>query len=507
MLEPTSLSQDQKPLNYSIEGTVLEVELASPILPHTSSTFDMVFKGQVPIQVRRSGRDNKEGIDYSMAQWYPKISEYDEQGWHPNPYVAREFYGVWGNFDVSITIDADYVVAASGILQNPDKIGYGYEKPGTKVKRKKNKITYHFIAENVHDFMWAADPDYVHKTVQVLNGPKMHYFYVEDTITVKTWPQLMEDSPKFVTYMNQHFGEYAYSDFYVIQGGDGGMEYPMSTLINGKGSVNGLIGVTIHEMFHSWYQGALATNESLYPWMDEGFTSYASALTQQYLRGTENPLARRFKGYSNLVESGQQEPLTTHSDHYATNGAYSVAAYSMGALVPYQLAYIMGQDMFHHAFRDYYYTWRFHHPKPDDFAGIMEKHSGMVLDWFFLDWIGTTKHLDYAIDNVAEQNGKVVVQLVNKDQRPMPVEVLVSFKDGSEEIYYIPLRMMRGDKIFTNATKTTKLPDWPWTNPSYNITIDASLSEISKIVLDPNKGMVDIDYSNNTWTNQIPNNE
>ena len=134
--------------------------------------------------------------------------------------------------------------------------------------------------------------------------------------------------------------------------------------------------------------------------MDEGFTSYASALTQQYLRGTENPLARRFKSYFYLVESGVQEPLTTHSDHYATNGAYSVAAYSMGSLVPYQLAYIMGQDKFHKAFRDYYKTWRFHHPEPNDFARVMEKHSGMVLDWFFLDWIGTTKHLDYAIEDV-----------------------------------------------------------------------------------------------------------
>jgi hypothetical protein len=504
VLEPTSLFQDQKPVKYVIEGTILVVELASPILPNAITTLDMEFKGQVPIQIRRSGRDNKEGIDYSMAQWYPKLSEYDEQGWHPNPYIGREFYGVWGNFDVSITIDADYVVAASGILQNPNQIGYGYEEPGTKVKRKKNKITYHFIAENVHDFMWAADTEYVHKTVQVPNGPKMHYFYVEDTITSVTWSQLMEISPKFVTYMNQQFGEYAYSDFYVIQGGDGGMEYPMSTLINGKKSV---IGVTIHEMFHSWYQGVLANNELLYPWMDEGFTSYATALTQEYIRSSENPLERRFRGYSYLVVSDIQEPLTTHSDHYETNTAYSLAAYSMGSLVPYQLAYIMGKKNFHKAFRDYYYTWRFHHPKPDDFARIMEKHANMVLDWFFIDWIGTTKHLDYAIENVSEADDQVKVTLVNKNQRPMPVEVLVSFKDGHKERYYIPLRIMRGNKTFTDEIKTTQLADWPWTNSNYTIILNDSLNELSKVELDPDKGMVDIDYSNNTWTNQIPNNE
>jgi Peptidase family M1 domain len=507
ILEPTSLTQDQKPLEFSIVGTILEVELAAPILPHSSSTLDMVFNGQVSLQIRRTGRDNKEGIDYSMSQWYPKLSEYDEQGWHPNPYIAREFHGVWGNFDVSITIDPSYVVAASGILQNPNEIGYGYEEPGTQVKRDKNAITYHFVAENVHDFMWAADPDYVHKTVQVPNGPKMHYFYVEDNKTKETWPQLMDISPQMVTYMNQKFGSYAYPEFFVIQGGDGGMEYPMSTLITGKGSLNGLIGVTIHEMFHSWYQGVLATNESLYPWMDEGFTTYATLLTTQYLRGSKNPLKRRFNSYIKLVKSGIQEPLTTHSDHYATNGAYSTGAYSMGALVPYQLAYIMGEDTFHKAFRDYYYTWRFHHPTPNDFIRIMEKHSGMVLDWFFLDWIGTTKHLDYAINSVAEKDGKVVISLRNKNQRPMPVELLITYKSGKQERYYMPLRMMRGEKQFSDDIKTTQLADWPWINPTNTVSITASLDDIIKIELDPNKGMVDINYTNNTWTNQEVSNE
>jgi Peptidase family M1 domain len=506
-LEVVDLTQDRMPLKYSMQGTILVVELAKPILPHTSTTFDLKFLGQVPIQIRRSGRNNKEGIDYSMAQWYPKICEYDEQGWHPEPYVAREFYGVWGRFDVSITIDADYVVAASGILQNPEEIGFGYEQPGTKVKKKKKEITYHFVAENVHDFMWAADPDYVHKTVQVPDGPKMHYFYVEDDKTMETWPQLMEISPKMVSFMNQRFGKYAYSDFYVIQGGDGGMEYPMSTLIVGRGKIDGLVSVTMHEMLHSWYQGALGTNESLYPWMDEGFTSYAQAMTKQYLYGLENPLAGRYKRYLALVESGLQEPLTTHADHYATNSAYGAAAYSMGSLVPYQLAYIMGQGTFDKAFRDYYYRWQFRHPTPADFEKIMEKHSGMVLDWFFLDWLGTIKHLNYAINKVTAKEEHVNIELINKDQRPMPIELLITFKNGKQERYYIPLRMMRGEKVFTDNIKTTILPDWPWTNPTYLLQIKARLIDISKMELDPEHGMVDIDYTDNTWLNQTINNE
>ena len=501
-LRPTSLNQEGIPLKYAVEGTILEVELAQPILPHSSTVFTMEFTGQVPVQIRRSGRHNKEGIDYSMAQWYPKICEYDEQGWHPNPYVAREFYGVWGNFDVSITIDPEYVVAASGIIQNPNEVGHGYERAGTRVKQQKKPITYRFKAENVHDFMWAADPDYVHKTVQVPDGPLMHYFYVEDSITRETWPRLMEISPKMVGFMNRQFGKYAYDNFFVIQGGDGGMEYAMSTLISGRGTLNGLIGVTMHEMFHSWYYGVLATNESLYPWMDEGFTSYATALTKQYLNGGQNPLWGSYNRYLDLVKSGKQEPLTTHADHYHTNKAYGVGAYSMGSLVPYQLAYIMGTDKFHAAFRDYYNTWKFRHPEPGDFARIMEKHAGMVLDWFFLDWIGTTKHLDYAIGRVAAEDGKTAVTLINKDQRPMPVELLVTYKNGDRERFYVPLRIMRGSKTFTDKIKTTQLADWPWTHPQYTVLINAKLSDISKIELDPDRGTVDINYANNTWINE-----
>lgn len=498
-LEPSVLTQDGIPVNYVINGTILEVTLDKPLFPNSSTVLDMEFEGQVPVQIRRSGRDNAEGIDYSMAQWYPKLCAYDERGWHPNPYIAREFYGNWGNFDVKITIDPSYVVAASGILQNPEQIGYGYQKPDMKVKRNKKEITYHFIGKNIHDFMWAADPEYVHKTVQVPEGPRMHYFYVEDDITRETWPQLMEISPKMVKFMNEKFGKYPYSDFYVIQGGDGGMEYPMSTLITGRGSLRGLIGVTIHEMFHSWYQGLLATNESLYPWMDEGFTSFASGITSSYLAGTKATFDRSIQRYTQLHNSGRQEPLTTHSDHYNTNSAYSTGAYTMGSLVLYQLAYIMGEDKFYEAMRDYFYTWRFHHPEPTDFEKIMEKHSGMVLDWFFLDWIGTTKGLDYAIGNVKEVNGKVEVTLINKDQRPMPIEVMVTYKDGNMERFYLPLRIMRGEKVFKDGIKTTVLEDWPWTHPTRVITVSTGLDKIEKIELDPAKGTVDIDYTNNVW--------
>ena len=154
---------------FKIQETILEVNLDKPILPNSKVTFDMEFEAQVPIQIRRSGRDNPATkVRYSMSQWYPKLCEYDYEGWHPTPYVGREFYGVWGDFDVNITIDKKYILGGTGDLQNANQVGYGYETPGTKVNRPAgNTLTWRFKAPNVHDFMWAADPDYIHKSKKI----------------------------------------------------------------------------------------------------------------------------------------------------------------------------------------------------------------------------------------------------------------------------------------------------------------------------------------------------
>jgi hypothetical protein len=328
----------------------------------------------------------------------------------------------------------------------------------------------------------------------------MHYFYQEDSITTETWPELMRQSPKFVTFMNEKFGKYPYPVFYVVQGGDGGMEYPMSTLVNGTGSLRGLIGVTIHEMFHSWYQGVLASNETLHSWMDEGFTSYGSSVTGAYLRDFEgDPMQRSFQGYYRLAASGKQEPMTTQSDHYHTNFAYGVSAYTMGSLVPAMMGYIMGNETFDKAFRTYFNTWKFKHPNPNDFKRVMEKSSGMELDWFFNDWVSTIKHLDYSIDSVEAQDGKTLVTMGNNDQRQMPAEVVVTYKTGKTELYYFPLRTMRMFKT-EFASEPTYQEDWPWTDPTKTFVIDANIDEIESVEMDPSKRMGDINQENDKWT-------
>ncbi|MGB3850703.1 MAG: M1 family metallopeptidase [Tunicatimonas sp.] len=502
-----SLTQDSAPLQPTTEETILVVPLAKPVLPGQSTTLAMEFKAQVPEQIRRSGRDNAEGIRYSMAQWYPKLAEYDEDGWHPNPYIGREFYGVWGSYDVKIAIPANYVVAATGVLQNPQEVGHGYADQPRPAKRKKGaSLTYHFRADSVHDFVWAADPDYVHTTAQVLDGPLLHFFYQPDTL-VQQWERLPELTVKAFQYMSKHFGEYPYPSYSVIQGGDGGMEYPMATLITGHRPFPSLVGVTVHELIHSWYQGVLGTNESRYPWMDEGFTTYATNRTMNFLFNPDsalsdqsaNPQADTYDSYFALAASGLEEPMTTHADHYATNRAYGSASYSKGAVFLNQLSYIVGQQAFERGMRRYYNTWKFKHPDAHDFLRVMERESGLVLDWYLEYFVNSTRSVDYGIASVADSAQQTTVTLKRIGPMPMPLDVRVTYQDGHQELFYIPLRMMRGEKENEVDLSRTALADWPWTNPTYRMAIPRSPEDIKRIVIDPSMRLADVDRANNRY--------
>ncbi len=493
-----SLKQDGKRLSYQVNGTILEVTLAKPLLPRTKSTFDMTFESQVPIQIRRSGRDNREGIAYSMTQWYPKMAEYDYQGWHAYQYVAREFHGVWGDYDVKITIDPKFVIGGTGKLQNPNVIGHGYEKPGTSIKKPSGNLTWHFTAKDVIDFAWVADPDYEHDIQSVPNGPELHFFYQKNEKTAVTWKKMQDVAVKVFQYLNTHFGKYPFDTYSIIQGGDGGMEYPMCTLILGEGSQAGLEGVMAHEVTHSWYQMVLASNESLYAWMDEGFTDFASEEALNSITDQPNNHTGSYARYFNLVNSGLQEPAIQHSDHFTTNRAYTTSAYSVGAVFLHQLKYIIGEDAFYSGMKRYYNTWKMKHPEPNDFLRVMEKESGIQLHWYYRYWIQTTKRIDYGIGNLIEKDGNTIINLERVGEFPMPIDLLINYKDGTKELYYIPMNEMLGKKSSEDKSiKQTDLSAWPWVHPNYTIGIPKKLSDIESLEIDPSLRMADINRKNN----------
>jgi hypothetical protein len=503
--EILNLRQNGKELDYEVSETVLEVKLREPIPPGASSTFSMKFKAQVPLQVRRSGRDSHEGIDYSMSQWFPKMAEYDEDGWHTSPYIAREFYAPWGNYDVKITIDKAYVLAGTGILQNPEEVGYGYEKAGMKVRRKGKNITWHFRAENVHDFMWAADTEYTHTTIQVPDGPLVRFFYVPGDST-KLWnTELPGYTVKAFQYIQKHFGAYGWSQYSIIQGGDGGMEYPMATLIandrkdKDTRSLKSLVGVMVHEVLHSWYQGMMATNESYFAWMDEGFTSFAENYTvDAIMRLGSDPMESDYDAYFEWAKTGMEEPMTTHSDHFKLNKAYSRASYTKGAITLEQLGYVIGDNVRDRGLLQYHKEWSFKHPDMGDFIRVMEQASGITLDWYFDYWIKTTETIDYAIQDITNNDeNQTTVTLKRLDQMPMPIEVVVTRNSGSKMLFYIPLGIMRGEKSAESTIERIILKDWAWTHPEYQFDIDIPYEDIVSIEIDPSGRLADIDRSNN----------
>lgn len=495
-----SLKQDGKDVATHVDGTILEVTLKKPLLPNTKTVFDMKFESQVPVQIRRSGRNNREGIAYTMTQWYPKLAEYDFQGWHINQYVAREFHGVWGDFDVKLTLDPKFVVAGTGTLQNAEKVGYGYEKPGTKVERPAGDLTWHFKAKDVIDFAWAADPDYKHDIVQVPDGPAIHLFYQPGEKTNEGWSKLSEQSVKHFQFMNKFYGKYPYNTYSIIQGGDGGMEYPMCTMIIGERP--GLAGLMAHEVSHSWFQAVLASNESMYAWFDEGFTDYSSAESEANMTGKPVAEAHRgsYEGYFSLVRSGLQEPMSTLSDHFSTNRAYGTSAYSMGAVYLHQIRYIIGEDNFYKGMQRYFNTWKMRHPEPNDFLRVMEKTSGLQLKWFANYWLYQTKRIDYGVKSAVEEAGATNVTLERIGQLPMPIDLVVTYKDGKKELFYIPLNETFGSKPVEDKTMArTDLNEWYWTSPTYTFKISKPLSEIALIEIDPQMRMADIVKDNNKF--------
>ncbi len=515
-----SLTMNGVSQSYTMDETILEVKLTSPILPHSTVVFQMQFEAQVPLQVRRSGRDNPQtGVRYSMSQWYPKMCEYDYEGWHPTPYVAREFYGVWGDYDVTISIDKSYLLGGTGYLVNAAQVGYGYEAPGTKVVRPAgDQLVWHFVAPTVHDFMWAADPEFKHLVRRVSNGRVLHVIYKNkdhDPRVDTNWNNLADAAVMVLPFIEKTFGPYPWKQYSFVHGGDGGMEYPMSTLINNPG-----VGTAFHEWMHSWYQGMMGTNESEYAWMDEGFTSYAAARVVAYYwqerlkrdPGNANlqqivdrekaqlPVnhAAAYNSYFNLVKSGLEEPLTTHADHFNTNFAYSIASYSKGEMFLEQLGYIVGEDVRDKILQEYYRLWRFKHPNANDFMRVAQKVSGMQLDWYKEYWVNTTKTIDYGIDSLWEENGKSKIRLRMVGYMPMPVDVLIMFKDSSKEMAYIPQYLQFGAKPVEDASvPRTTFEAWKWTSPTYTFEVGHRLLDIKSVEIDPSERMADVDRKNN----------
>ncbi len=493
------IKQNGKELKFEIQETVMKVYLNEAIKPNSKTTFTMEWDAVIPQQIRRSGRNNREGVDMTMTQWYPKIAEYDYDGWATFDYIGREFHAPFADFDVTIKINKDYVVGAGGTLLNPKEVK-GYDA-SAQIKADQNKATWKWTAKNMLDFAWAADKDYSVESFDVPQGPKVYFVYLKNDKT-KAWGEAKPYVTKYFQIMNSKFGKYAYPSYAFIQGGDGGMEYGMCTMILGEAkNIEDLMGLMAHEGSHSWYQQMLATNEPVRPWMDEGFTSYAESYVMHQLFPPKddrpNAFVEKIDAYRKFLKKQIEEPAVWLGDHHDNGTAYSYASYVKGELYLVQLGYIVGEENLSKIMTEYFKEWSMKHPTDRDFLHIAQKVSGMDLKWFHHYWINTTNTIDYGIKDVQYGNTSTTITLVNNSQVPMPIDFSVITADNKMVNYQIPLNMTHTWKTKDAFGEFTTLKYWPWTQKEYTLTIPYNKSQLRVLGIDFSHRLADVNPEDN----------
>lgn len=293
-----------------------------------------------------------------------------------------------------------------------------------------------------------------------------------------------------------------FKQYSFIQGGDGGMEYAMCTLMLGEKTEKQMLKTASHELAHSWFQQILASNESKHPWMDEGFSTYIEylAMNEMAEKKEENPFKYPYLAYYKLVDSGKEQPQTTQGDRYDDNKSYSTSSYYKGCIFLSQLEYLIGKENVIKTLKKYYQEFKFKHPTPNDIKRTAERVSGANLDWYLIDWTQTTKTIDYGIIGVTENGDKTIITLERIGKIGMPIDLTIEYTDGTVESFYIPLRMMSFEKENPNpAMKRTVLSDWAWAYPTYEFSISKKRTVIKKITIDPSRLMADVKIADNTY--------
>ncbi len=443
------------------------LRLAAPIMPRGGrATIATPFLLKIPASFSRLGHI---GTSYQMTQWYPKPAVYDQNGWHPMPYLDQgEFYSDFGSFDVRITLPDNYVVGATGVLQDAEEIAFLTKKeaatrlafanktlPGTK--NKKGEIedpspvssgtlkTIRYRAENVHDFAWFADKRFwvVKDTAHLSDGRTVDCWAMFTRAEAKLWQKGAFFVRRAVEFYSQHVGAYPWPHATAVQSAlsaGAGMEYPMITVIGQSGSEKELDEVITHEVGHNWFYGVLATNERDFPWMDEGINSYYE---QRYMRqyhggGMEainvpkalyNPAKHGSLyelGYLLLARQHRDQPPESPSDQFTPMG-YGLQTYMKPAMCLAWLEKSVGTPLFDSVMQDYYRAWQFRHPYPADFKAIWAQR-GIDVSWL-MDAMQTQKQFDLKLRAVERRPTDVALRIQNKGRINAPFSV-TALKNG-----------------------------------------------------------------------------
>ncbi|PZF75018.1 M1 family metallopeptidase [Taibaiella soli] len=522
-----------------LDNSILKVYLPKPLLPNSKVTFAMNFttwydKGSTR---RRMQMWNAWGAThYNGVQWFPKITVYDRKfGWDTYQHLNKEFYGDFGSYDVSLNFSSNYVVEATGVLENrsevlPDALrakldiknfaNKKWNEPPSIITpyNKNERKTWRYHADNVHDFAFTADPSYrIGDTTW--NG--IECVAIAQEPHASGWQNGAEYVAKIIKTFSEDIGMYQYPKMVAADANDG-MEYPMLTLDGGREP--GYRGLLVHEIGHNWFYGMVGSNETYRAAMDEGFTQFLTAYGLRRIDGdtmvvdqpkskfkrwlTEPTIAEErnvFSAYTYDALNQTETPINTHSNDFndalGHEGGYR-QVYFKTATMLYNLQYTLGDSLFLATMQHYFKQWRFGHPYFEDFRASVIQFTHADLNWFFDQWFETTKTIDYKIGKIRKIDGRdsFAIRLQRVGKMQMPIDFTVTAKNGEKHSFYV------SNDWFTKQTDATVLPKWyGWSKiqPTYDAHVYIP-SGIRRVQLDTTFRLADVDYENNYKSRGLP---
>lgn len=518
----SELTINGKPVNYELNNTILMIKLPSPLKPNTGVEIEMNFKtfwdkedgGNIRRRMktfRHGGLNQKDFLHFDGVHWYPRICVYDAKfGWTTDQHLGKEFYGDYGVYEVSLTFPNQYVVEATGRLMNEREMYPGDLRERLDISMYKterstytNPIpadgttkTWKFKAENVHDFAFTADPTYRIGEV-VWNGIRCIALAQEENAHL--WQPTAQFVADVVRVYSEEIGMFGYPKMIAADARDG-MEYPMLTL-NG-GNWPGHKYVIAHEVGHNWFFGMVGNNETYRASLDEGFTQFLTALSLKKISGIDtHPNGFDdgvvYNGYMGHAMSDNTARLNIHSDHFHSaerhGGGYGQVYYKTATML-YNLQYVLGDELFAAAIKNYFDQWKFCHPYWEDFRSSIIRYTKVDLNWFFDEWIEGNSTIDYKLQGIKSLGNDDYRITIKRLGSAMPIDLRVTDKNGMTADYYIP------NTYFSKKTGATVLPQWTgWglVKPEYDAVVHIP-GGIKNVEIDPSGRMADINRLNNS---------
>ncbi|MCC5936355.1 MAG: M1 family metallopeptidase [Lunatimonas sp.] len=501
---------------YRITDTRMQVVMDEPIpAKGGQAVISMDFEFKIPQKgMDRMGRLSvKDGTIYALAQWYPKVAVFDDVvGWNIEPYLgAGEFYLGYGDFEYKVTVPYDHIVVGSGELLNPkdvltkeqqermslaarsDTTVYIVRPDEVKDTQKsrpkqEGKLTWHFRIQNSRDVAFASSKAFIWDAAKIdlPSGKKAmaQSAYPIESDGQEAWGRSTEYSKASIEHYSKRWYEYPYPVAVNVASDINGMEYPGLNFCSYKSKGESLWGVTDHEFGHNWFPMIVGTNERRYAWMDEGFNTFINHYSSlEFNDGEYGSNLNQTRRYLNWFSNPAREGIDTYPD-VANTSNLGMIAYMKPAIGLLMLReYILEPERFDYAFKSYIDAWAYKHPQPNDFFNLMENVSGENLSWFWKSWFYGTENIDLGIENVVPYGGNFVVMLANKGGVPMPVLMEITYSDDSTERVKLPVEIWQRGNQWNYLHRTDK--------------------QVTKVVLDPDKVLPDINLGNDSWPNLI----